>query len=106
MSLSLFSRSRRMVASALLAAVVGALLVVAPHARATSSATQGRLAGGNRFATAAAVADAEYPNGATTAIIANGRNYPDALAGAALAGLKSAPLLLTESDSLPAETSD
>ena len=106
MSLSLFSRGRRVLASALMAVVVGAVLVVAPHAQATTNATQGRLAGTDRFETAAAVADAAYPSGADVAIIANARNYPDALAGAALAGLKSAPLLLTDADALPDVTAE
>lgn len=62
--------------------------------------TVGRLAGNNRFATACeAVQDrsAESP----VAIIATGRDFPDALCAAGLAGAYKAPVLLTETDTVP-----
>lgn len=39
-----------------------------------------------------------------TVYIANGRNFPDALAGGVLAALEGAPMLLTDPSSLPADT--
>ncbi|MDO8880914.1 MAG: cell wall-binding repeat-containing protein [Coriobacteriia bacterium] len=60
--------------------------------------------GADRFATAVEVAQASFPSGAETVIIATGRNWPDALGGAALAGAHDAPILLTEPGSLPAVT--
>ena len=62
--------------------------------------TVGRLAGSDRYATSCeAVQDrfAESP----VAIIATGRDFPDALCAAGLAGAYKAPVLLTNTTSLP-----
>jgi len=70
---------------------------------ATSGVAQ-RLAGANRYATAAAVsADTFAPNGAV-AYVATGANFPDALAGVPAAGLAGAPILLTAPDGIPGDT--
>jgi putative cell wall-binding protein len=61
-----------------------------------------RLAGADRYATAAAVST--LWSSASTVYLASGSDFPDALAGAAAAGSKDSPVLLTRSDSLPAET--
>lgn len=53
-----------------------------------------RVAGANRYATAAKMA-AKYPSGLRTAYLASGEDFPDALAGSALAGYQGFPLLLT-----------
>jgi putative cell wall-binding protein len=66
--------------------------------------TTTRLAGDDRYATAAAVALKMNPSGAATVYIASGENFPDALSGAALAAQQSAPLLLTNTASLPQQT--
>lgn len=63
-----------------------------------------RWQGADRYATAAAVSQATYPNGATNVYLATGRAFPDALAGAALAAVAGGPLLLTDSDTLPPAT--
>lgn len=62
-----------------------------------------RLAGADRYATAAAVAG-QFPPGLPTAYVATGQDYPDALTGAALAGWQDAPVLLVTAGSVPAET--
>lgn len=62
-----------------------------------------RLGGGSRFGTAAAIAADARPD-ATTVVLARGDDYADALAGAPLAALLDAPLLLSGRDELPAET--
>jgi putative cell wall-binding protein len=71
-----------------------------------------RLAGANRFATAALVAERFYPD-ARGAILARGtaeaseddfQLYVDALGAGAAAAATGQPLLLTEADRLPAET--
>jgi putative cell wall-binding protein len=56
-----------------------------------------RLAGTDRFATAVAVSNAEFPTsgGAAAVVLARADNYPDALVGATLASARSAPLLFT-----------
>jgi putative cell wall-binding protein len=53
-----------------------------------------RAAGGNRYATARAVAALAFPAGATTAYIASGENFPDALTASAAAGANDAPVIL------------
>ena len=62
-----------------------------------------RLAGGDRFETAQSVAE-QYPAGTRSVVVASGAAYPDALVGAALAGHRGAPLLLTERDGIPPVT--
>ena len=62
-----------------------------------------RLAGADRFATAAAISADEFPS-AVTVFLANGLNFPDALAGGAAAGHLGAPILLVTPTALPAAT--
>lgn len=64
-----------------------------------------RVAGRDRFATAAAVA-ARFAPTATTAVLATGFAFPDALAGAPLAASLDAPILLVQRDGVPAATRD
>lgn len=59
---------------------------------AASSVT--RIAGPNRYATAAEVSNAGYPHGAAEVMVATGLDYPDALAGSAAAGHLGMPVLL------------
>ena len=61
-----------------------------------------RLAGADRFGTAAAIAKDTFPS-ADTVVLASGAegNLPDALAGNYVAGLENAPILLTTRDTLP-----
>ncbi|OFW64218.1 MAG: hypothetical protein A2135_08470 [Actinobacteria bacterium RBG_16_67_15] len=63
-----------------------------------------RYAGSNRYGTAAAIAVGDFPDPVPTVFVATGTNFPDALAGAAVAGKLGAPLLLVRPDSIPAET--
>jgi len=53
-----------------------------------------RWSGNDRYKTATSIADNANLKFATTAFIASGQNFPDALAAAAAAGLKQAPILL------------
>jgi hypothetical protein len=65
----------------------------------------GRVAGSDRFGTAIAASQAEFPGGGAGAVVlARADDYADALVGAPLAAAKDAPLLLTSGDSLPAGT--
>ncbi|MHB8050779.1 MAG: cell wall-binding repeat-containing protein, partial [Coriobacteriia bacterium] len=66
----------------------------------------GRVAGAVRFDTAAEAALDAFPGGASTAVIAYGRGFADALAASPLAGAVDGPVLLTETGSLPAATAD
>jgi putative cell wall-binding protein len=62
-----------------------------------------RVAGPDRFATASAIVERFFPS-ASDAWIATGRNFPDALAGSALAGRDRKPLLLTDGGGLTGST--
>jgi putative cell wall-binding protein len=53
-----------------------------------------RDAGESRYATARQIARANFAGGATTAYLASGGNFPDALAASAAAGAEGAPVLL------------
>ena len=64
-----------------------------------------RQSGDDRYGSAAAAALASFPRGSETLYIANGLDYPDALAGGAVAGADGAPLLLTDPRRIPAATS-
>ncbi len=63
-----------------------------------------RLAGRDRYATAAQVSRAGWPTGAPKVIVAGGDRWPDTLAAAPLSRKLDAPLLLTMPESLPAST--
>ncbi len=63
-----------------------------------------RLSGPDRYATAARVAAASHPSGASTVLLSTGESFADALAGGPLATSVSAPLLLTRGDALPDAT--
>jgi glucose/arabinose dehydrogenase/putative cell wall-binding protein len=65
-----------------------------------------RLAGRDRFATAAAVSAATFPAGVPVAYVATGEQFPDALSGGAAAAAAGAPVLLVWADRLPAATAD
>lgn len=62
---------------------------------ALPSITVERITGTHRFATASALISDVYTT-ADTVIIASGRKFPDALAGAALAGSMGVPLMITD----------
>jgi putative cell wall-binding protein len=85
------------------AALALTALPLVASARADSGFTFTRVAGADRYATAAALARA-IGGDAGSAVIATGEDFPDALAGADLAGATSSPLLLTKRDSLPDAT--
>ena len=65
---------------------------------ATYADTIERVAGEDRYETAVRIADRIAPS--ETVFVASGELFPDALSGAALAGLREAPLLLTRPDHL------
>lgn len=63
-----------------------------------------RIAGSNRFETAAIIARQQWPSGADTVILARGDNPADAISGQPLGAKLNAPILLTEPNRLPTET--
>ena len=60
-----------------------------------------RLAGGDRFATAAAISRHHHPSGAPMAYVATGMNFPDALAAGAPAAVRGAPTILVRASGVP-----
>jgi len=66
-----------------------------------ASAGWERLAGPDRYATAAAISAATFTPGVPVAYLASGVTFPDALTGYALGALNGGPLLLTDPDTLP-----
>lgn len=62
-----------------------------------------RLAGQDRYGTAAAIAQEGWPQ-SDVAILVSGENFPDALVAATLAKHHNAPILLSGKNNLPEET--
>ncbi|MDQ2673334.1 MAG: cell wall-binding repeat-containing protein, partial [Chloroflexota bacterium] len=63
-----------------------------------------RLAGADRYATAAAISKASFSPGVPVAYVATGGNFPDALAAGAAAVRHGGPVLLVSSSSVPGAT--
>jgi putative cell wall-binding protein len=79
---------------------------VLDHLHALTGVVPVRLAGPDRYATAAAIVADAFPGTVATVYIATGTNFPDALAGSAAAAAKHAPVLLVTPTDLPPETAD
>lgn len=62
-----------------------------------------RIAGSDRYSTAAAIVQATFTS-ANTVYIATGLNFPDALAGVPAAAADGAPILLVQQDAVPGST--
>lgn len=60
-----------------------------------------RVAGADRYATAAAISRATFGSGSDVVYVATGENYPDALAAGAAAAYVRAPILLVRAGSIP-----
>lgn len=67
----------------------------ADEAGLARAASVQRHAGANRYETARAIVEAWGPERAPELLLATGRSFPDALAGAVLSAVTGAPLLLT-----------
>lgn len=89
---------RRRLATAVVAGAAAAMLAASPAVALPAVAE--RLSGDDRYATSAAISERFFPGESGGVVyVASGRNYPDALAGAAAAGKENASLLLV-SDSI------
>lgn len=88
--------------------VVGGSAAVSDAVQDKLSAAAGvqvrRLAGIDRYATAAAVSRAIFGVGAPIAYVATGANFPDALAASAAGAQLGGPVLLTSTTGLPTVT--
>jgi putative cell wall-binding protein len=91
--------------------IIGGETVVSPAVQTTLATAPfmgyGRIAGLNRYDTAAKVADFSYGLGMlwSRPALATGENYPDALAGGVLQGSDCCPVLLTRTGTLSPEAS-
>lgn len=87
--------------------IVGGTPAVAPRVQQQVEALGievTRVAGNNRYETAAALAQLDRTHPTDTVFVTTGTNYPDALSIGALAGATRDPVLLVRPDHLPAAT--
>ncbi len=75
---------------------------VATALKAYTSGSVTRISGANRYATAAAISHAYFAPGVPAVFVATGTNFPDALAGAAVAGHLRVPVILVTPTAIPA----
>lgn len=71
-----------------------------------TSGTVDRIGGVDRFQTAALISEEFASPGVNRVFIANGLNFPDALAASAVAARDGSPILLVTPDSIPGSTAD
>ncbi len=94
-------------AGAMQTVILGGTGVVSAAVESSLTALTGmpprRLAGADRYATAAAISNSGYPPGVSQVFIATGDNFPDALTGGPAAGAQG-PILLVRTDSIPPVT--
>ena len=70
------------------------------YAHWTANPQLKRLAGTARYDTMSQLVGTAFTGTSSTVIVASGANYPDALAASALAGVKDAPIVLTDPSTL------
>ena len=84
-------------------AVISDAVVAKLRGYATSGVAT-RIAGSDRYATAARTSAATFAAGVPVAYVATGASFPDALTGGVAAGRQGGPILLVRSTSIPAAT--
>lgn len=82
--------------------VCGAVSSFSPFAVGALKTT--RVAGENRYETAAKLSASSFSPGVVVAYVVTGEKFPDALAAGAAAGREGGPVLLTQLNSLPGVT--
>jgi|GEM_PF-2836148 len=65
-----------------------------------------RIAGTDRYDTAARLSRSAFPDGAPAVIVVSGDAFPDGLVAGPLAALRGGPILLTPADALPDSTAN
>jgi putative cell wall-binding protein len=75
---------------------------IAEHLESCSPSGVARIAGRDRYATAAQIAN--QFSSPSVAILATGENFPDAISAGSVGALAGAPILLTRRNSIPAAT--
>jgi len=84
--------------------ILGGTAVVSDAVAAQLPGTVIRLAGANRYATAVEISKATFSPGVPVIYLATGENFPDALAGGAVAGHDGGPILLVTKNGVPSVT--
>jgi putative cell wall-binding protein len=84
-----------------LSAVIGALATLVVTATPASAATVERIAGTDRYETAAKLSAAAFTPDTSTVYVATGLSFSDALAAGPAAAKKKAPILLVGTDTVP-----
>lgn len=79
---------------------------VLDHARSITGVQPSRVAGMDRFDTAAALSRTFWAGGSSTAVLASAAGFADSLGGGALGAEEDSPLLLAAACALPASTAD
>ena len=97
-------RGRRFATGLVAALAVASAVVPLSPASATKDFKFTRFAGQNRYDTARLIAAGSGFGVVQNVVVATGENFPDALAGNYLAAALGSPILLTQQNSLPAET--
>jgi len=87
------------------AIVAMAIPATRPAPTAATAAIVDRLAGSDRYATAAAISAATFAPGVPVAFVATGATFPDSLAAGSPAGRLKGPILLATATGLPPATS-
>ncbi|MBW3665324.1 MAG: cell wall-binding repeat-containing protein [Actinobacteria bacterium] len=105
---SVASNSVTPIAAPFDAKLLGGTAAISDGATSLVSAATGvgpqRIAGPDRYQTAAATVADAFPGTVDTVYIATGLNFPDALAGSAAAAALDAPVLLVTTDTVPDAT--
>jgi putative cell wall-binding protein len=81
-----------------------ALALFALQAPAARAAETKRIAGNDRYATAAKISEQSFDPGVTVAFVATGEAFPDALSAGPAAAHTGSPVLLTRTSALPEAT--
>ena len=79
---------------------------VARDAASLTGATVDRISGGDRYGTAAAVAEQFFQPGLPLVYVASGERFPDAVAAGAAGARSGAPVLLVQQNAVPRATTD
>ncbi|WP_291051443.1 cell wall-binding repeat-containing protein [Herbiconiux sp.] len=86
--------------------IVGGTATISPEVETALGAfapVVRRIAGADRYAVSAAVADAAFTRRVPVAYVASGETFPDALSGGAAAGHGRGPVLLTQRGAVPSD---
>ncbi|HUR49558.1 MAG TPA: PQQ-dependent sugar dehydrogenase [Acidimicrobiales bacterium] len=82
------------------------VLMIGVLARPAGAQTVTRLAGADRYGTAAAISESQFQPQPFKAYVATGQSFPDALAAAPAAGWSGGPVLLVTRDQIPQPIAD